>query len=74
MRIVGLVIGMRRLIVGINNMKTILKYILWLAIAYIILDICGAIAWILSGQYPDFNSYYLGKLTITIIKIIISLL
>ena len=39
--------------------------------AFMLLDLAGFIAWGLSGQVPPESGYYLGKLTVEIIKVII---
>ena len=39
--------------------------------AFMLLDFAGFIAWGLSGQVPPESGYYLGKLSVEIIKVII---
>ena len=39
--------------------------------AFALLDFAGFIAWILSGQVPPESGYYLGKLTVELLKVVI---
>ena len=39
--------------------------------AFALLDLAGFIAWGLSGQVPPESGYYLGKLTVELLKVII---
>ena len=52
-------------------MKTISQWVLIGLIGYMFFDLLGFIAWSLSGQFPV-DSFYLGRITYEIIKIIIN--
>lgn len=52
-------------------MRTVTYYIGAIIAGYLVLDVFGFLFWILSGQYPIEGSYYVGKVTATILSIII---
>jgi hypothetical protein len=52
-------------------MKTLYYYTTRLAMGYLVADMFGAMWWILSGQMPNLEGYYLGKLTFYIISLLI---
>ena len=51
--------------------RRVTRFILGGLGAFMLLDLAGFIAWGLSGQVPPESGYYLGKLSVEIIKIII---
>ncbi len=46
-------------------------FIATIIVVYIFIDVVGATAWIASGQAIPFDDFFLGKLTLSIIKAIV---
>ena len=51
--------------------RQVVRFILRGFGVFALLDFAGFIAWGLSGQIPPDSGYYLGKLTVELLKIII---
>ena len=51
--------------------RRVVRFILRGFGVFALLDFAGFIAWILSGQVPPESGYYLGKLTVELLKVVI---
>ena len=49
----------------------IITLVLGFAALLLFVDFAGFCLWVLSGQYPSLNGYYIGKITVELLRLII---